>query len=372
MNKEKLISLQVLRAFAFLGIFTSHSRLNSQFGAWGVSIFFILSGFLMIYNYIDRSISFSLKEGLFFSINKINKLYYLHLIMTFVAIPYQIYITEDIKNIKTIISLISKFVLNVTLLQTWSPYMTYYASYNGVSWFLSVCLFLYFIFPLCFRFIKRFNNKRNLLILMSIVYIIQITFAYITRNIIFDAGEVWGNYYFAYTFPLFRLGDFFIGCCLGYLFCITEKHKIKYASFHEIVILFLIVVSALFYSHGYKWFRLNLLWTLTSVPLIYIMANDGGIITKIFSRKLVIFFGDISIYTFLIHEMVIIYCSLIINHFIKNYCEITSYLYLFALSIVNLLITIILACLWKKSLLTINNKRIKKMQLAFDTQSKYK
>ncbi len=45
----RLGQLQSLRALAFLGIFISHSGLSSQLGAWGVSVFFVLSGFLMAY-----------------------------------------------------------------------------------------------------------------------------------------------------------------------------------------------------------------------------------------------------------------------------------------------------------------------------------
>ena len=46
------MSLQGIRAIAFLGIFLYHCELIET-GPWGVSIFLILSGFLMSYNYYN-------------------------------------------------------------------------------------------------------------------------------------------------------------------------------------------------------------------------------------------------------------------------------------------------------------------------------
>lgn len=52
---KKLDSLQAVRALAFLGIFLSHTGIKyfGTTGTWGVSVFFVLSGFLMVYNYTN-------------------------------------------------------------------------------------------------------------------------------------------------------------------------------------------------------------------------------------------------------------------------------------------------------------------------------
>lgn len=46
------MSLQGMRALAFIGIFSEHAGLT-HLGSWGVSCFLLLSGFLMYYNYGD-------------------------------------------------------------------------------------------------------------------------------------------------------------------------------------------------------------------------------------------------------------------------------------------------------------------------------
>lgn len=74
-NKEKTLSIQALRALAFLGIFLSHAGApNFQWPALGVSIFYVLSGYLMFLQYGDGEISCSLKENIKFSWTKIKKL----------------------------------------------------------------------------------------------------------------------------------------------------------------------------------------------------------------------------------------------------------------------------------------------------------
>lgn len=50
MSGKRLNSIQIIRALAFIAIFLSHVELTST-GAAGVSIFFVLSGFCLIYTY---------------------------------------------------------------------------------------------------------------------------------------------------------------------------------------------------------------------------------------------------------------------------------------------------------------------------------
>jgi len=58
------------------------------------------------------------------------------------------------RNIKSVIKLVGELGLNITLLQTWFPYAPINVSLNGVAWYLSVTLFLYFMFPYIARLIR--------------------------------------------------------------------------------------------------------------------------------------------------------------------------------------------------------------------------
>ena len=55
MNKPRLQSVQGLRAIAFILIFLSHTEIVAA-GPAGVSIFLVLSGFCMMYAYVDRPV----------------------------------------------------------------------------------------------------------------------------------------------------------------------------------------------------------------------------------------------------------------------------------------------------------------------------
>lgn len=53
-SKNKIDSFNILRAIAFMGIFMRHVEFKMQWAALGVSVFFVLSGFLLTYQYVDR------------------------------------------------------------------------------------------------------------------------------------------------------------------------------------------------------------------------------------------------------------------------------------------------------------------------------
>ena len=75
--KQKIDSLQAIRAIAFLAILFSHSNISIFFpgGSWGVTVFLLLSGFLMYYSYgsSDRIKEKGLYYSLKFGIKKIKK-----------------------------------------------------------------------------------------------------------------------------------------------------------------------------------------------------------------------------------------------------------------------------------------------------------
>lgn len=75
---ENITSISRIKRNSFLAIFISHSRWEEfiKLGPWGVSIFFCLSGFLMIYNYYLKKDS--LNMGVKFPFARIKK--YIHFI----------------------------------------------------------------------------------------------------------------------------------------------------------------------------------------------------------------------------------------------------------------------------------------------------
>ena len=322
--QKRLDTLQPLRALAFLAIFTSHSELSSL-GAWGVSVFLVLSGFLMFYNYHDRTLGTSLKDSLFFSFNKIKKLYPLH-IFTMIAGAYFV--------IQTIISdysfgklrmFLGQLVLNVPLLQTWIPSSQAFFSMNSVAWYLSVCLFLYAAFPVVLAALKKVKSAWVAFVIMAAVYAVQIVASYAARNVVLGESSALNfQKWLTYICPLFRLGDFIIGCCLGHIFLRVRKNLNKFiATELEIAIFAVIVLCHQFYVHktgflGSEIFRYNMLYTPTTVCLIYLFAMGRGYLSKLLSIKPIMYIANISAYGFLLHQVIIKFVGEFAEVFLKR------------------------------------------------------
>ena len=92
MKKERLWGLEVLRCLAFIAVVMSRAGYDelNEYGAWGVSVFCVLSGFLLSYNYVDsgRIKEVSFKSNLKFMFKKISRLYPLHVICTLLMLPF--------------------------------------------------------------------------------------------------------------------------------------------------------------------------------------------------------------------------------------------------------------------------------------------
>lgn len=140
-------ALQGLRAIAFLAIFLSHSGIGpfGCFGAWGVSLFLMMSGFLMSYRYLQKSNTPTF--GFSFVWSKLKKLYPLHIIMMIAKLPFAfVYLFRGWISLALLLVAIC---LNVTLLQIWIPNESLYTLLNGPSWFMCVIALAY-LFSLYF------------------------------------------------------------------------------------------------------------------------------------------------------------------------------------------------------------------------------
>ena len=322
MNKVKINSLQALRALAFIGIFLVHAGAKIIYwSGLGVSIFFTLSGFLMYYQNDEKIVECSIRNNVFFSWKKIKKLYPLHFTtMCFVILLYLAIYAIKGCTVKQIFKLVLCIGLNITLLQSWVPYSTINTSLNGVAWYLSVTLFLYFMFP----YINRFIKKKNIILLsLMCLFFLIIQILLCRFMLIYFEPDSKIYIWFMYCFPIFRLGDFFVGCCFGKLYnensIIKKKFTYIKESVMEIVCLLVTIIVIVWQREKYDnlWVLAIQNWTTLNIFLsliwIYFFIKCNGVITKFLTNRTTIFIGNISAYTFLIHYVVTLYFNSIIN-----------------------------------------------------------
>lgn len=307
--KKKILSLQMLRAFAFLGIFISHTgALSLPLGTWGVSVFLVLSGFLMAVAYHDKKLETGLVPSLLFGWKKVLPLYPLHLITMLLTLPI----------LKSGISAILKYIAaNVTLVQSWFPDSAVYYSINSVAWYLSVSLFIYFIFPTVLKKLQGATHTWQLLIGAVAVVAFQSALAYLAFR--FRKIEVGDNFFkwICYIFPLSRAGDFLIGSIFGCIFLRANADKTTHpivATVLELAGLVLTVGAILCPASKLKmsWSGYSLWYLPGSLLLIYAFAINKGILAKILTNKVTVWVGDLSAYGFLLHQLIIRYLARIV------------------------------------------------------------
>ena len=298
-SSNRIDSIQTLRSIAFLVIFLYHSTKKVP-GAWGVSVFFVLSGFVMVYSYWNRPPERTIKKAAQFSWNKIKRLYPLHLIMLMVAF-IRLLIQKE-----SVFSLLRQLALSVFLVQTWTPF--HYQAINSVAWYLSVCVVLYFLFPFLFSHIRKEKALKWIYFEVFFVFVLQLGIGFVASRFSF-VNIKW----LTYCFPLFRVGDFFVGGNFAYLYQINKQKNSETAgsgkaSLLEIAVLICNVAVCVLYFIAPKtlnWATYTSLFLPFTALLVYFFALNKGVISKALTNQFILWIAGLTPYAFLIHREII-------------------------------------------------------------------
>ena len=149
-------TLTSLRIFFALMVFGAHCYvLDTSFDAHffkegfvGVSFFFVLSGFIIAYNYQEKLLTKTTTKRTFW-VARIARIYPLHLLTLLIAACIGGYVqysdtTDWIKH----------FVASTFLLQPFFPSADYFFSFNSPSWSLGCEQLFYFCFPFVIPFLN--------------------------------------------------------------------------------------------------------------------------------------------------------------------------------------------------------------------------
>lgn len=318
-------SLQALRGLAFLGIFLQHSGGWMYGFAWselGVATFFILSGFLLTLRN-DNVQSFSPIKNFIFMIKKIVKIYPLHILTMLCAMYIERLQMLEYATVEAINAFQKQeLIVNVLLIQTWYKKGILDHSFNAVAWYLSVTVFLYFMFPAINKILKK--CKELPLILVCILLLAAEVFVFygrISNYGVDDSIYMW----IMYTCPVTRLLDFFAGCVIGKIYANHKDFNLSYKQWTFIEVITIVATAVVYY-----FYRLEHVTVLTQaifnyttlfIPLgilwVYAFAVNNGFLTKIFSGEAMISLGNISMQTYLIHYIIVIATNYYVSsHFI--------------------------------------------------------
>ena len=259
-------------------------------GYIGVSFFFILSGFILGYNYHTKILHGQIKFSQFW-LARLARIYPLHILTLFIAIPL------SLKG--DAVEWITRFVLNIFLVQSFVPSEDVYFYFNAVSWSISDEWFFYLMFPfLVFLMLK----KRNLKYAFVLLLIVPIGLLLVK--------ETYHEKYF-YINPLLRIGDFVLGKLLFRLYNYRKTnsymHNKNFASLAEVSSIIVLCIFVYFHNDIPQGFRFSCYYWPPMIMLIYSFSYANGIISDFISRKTFVYLGEISFGFYMFHMLVLRY-----------------------------------------------------------------
>jgi peptidoglycan/LPS O-acetylase OafA/YrhL len=319
-RRPQLHNLTALRAVAALSIFLHHLKafdIDASQSIWGmdlscaVSFFFVLSGFVLSYSF----------EGQFrtsrdirnFIVQRFFRLWPVHMLCSFFALV----------TLQGPTSVLTAY-LTTTLQSSWIPaYGTAFA-YNSVSWSISVELFFYLVLP--FILILKPRQATMLIcgwtfavlgLFVLTVVLPQPIFPPPSEQPMLDLYVTDAS--FAQFFPPLRMVEFLSGVAVYQLF---RRRRIPdvwaafcqisaiiglvlYASVHAGITQFVDEHTSIIASVAYREYGMYPLFA----AMIYVFAHQAGSISRILSRRSLVFLGEISFAFYMIHQVVILNLS---------------------------------------------------------------
>lgn len=306
-----------LRGYAMLLVFVSHcGALFHSIGAWGgvaVSLFFVISGFLIGYRHGEDDVSKTplLKAGFNYAKSKFSKFYVLYFIMLVIAIALQFagMLGREITTPRSF----GKLGIHLTLLQCLIPKARWVLSFNWPSWYLSTSMVICFCVPLLIKVCQWIREKH-----LTVAFIVAtnavnlaVCFAVMHKAVAYD---MW--YYLLYISPYVRIFHFAQAMLLGFHFKTHNKaenpHPIR-ATFLELLALLLFVgwVIASDPVPG------SLVWGVSHLPamfLVYVCAQAKGYCSKLLANKVMVKISAVSFEFYMIHRMVLVAAAYLNQH----------------------------------------------------------
>lgn len=290
-----LKSIQSLRGIFALFIFLHHVLVFAAGGDSGVSFFIMLSGFVLCDGYQQKLCRNAITYKSFI-VRRLVKIYPLHLLC--LAAAFLLLFREQHNPLV--------WLVNLLLLQSWFPNPAIHFSGNNVSWFLSVLLLCYGIFPFIIRFVGKSLRKFLLAVCaLLVVYFIAIRFVPADMS----NGVIYIN-------PLFRLPDFILGILLWQILNGKANGLTKRVSemgtgiktVIELAAIAIFIATVAIYPSVQERYGLVSLWWPASAALISVFSlfnENGGFVSRLLQIKPLVFFGDMSFSFYMVHVLVI-------------------------------------------------------------------
>lgn len=336
--RPKLPSITGSRFWAALLVFLFHSSLPSDLapfadptvehiftvtvakaGWLGVSFFFILSGFIMVWSAKESD-----TVGNFY-LRRFAKIYPTHFLTWIVAfIIGAISITQY-----------KLWLSNLLLINTWFNDVHYFFVANRPSWSLCVEAIFYLCFPFLYKLTNAISKKHNLLALLIVIllaFIFQIyTYLQVEPNQMMRAFPISQNHFWiSYIFPPSHIFEFLAGMYAARM--LISGKTIMLAKSVSLALLALVYICSMYVPFQ---FSMSVIFIIPVCLLITSLAGDDLKMKKtIFNSQTSVWLGEISYAFYMVHFLVLFYFLNLTNGNKYNLAEGTG------LIVISLILTI--------------------------------
>lgn len=306
-KRVHILPLTSLRLFFALAVFFHHcffmtkvndplldglyARIFSE-GYIGVSFFFILSGFILAYNYQSVFEEGKIRKRTFY-LARLARIYPLHLVTLLLALP----VTTG--GISALVSgaTVPAFLSHLTLTHALWLDPDIYRAYNSSSWSISTEWFFYLAFPFLIlwfgRLLKRMGKTAFLFGLL--VLLVPVAFYLVPTEL---------HHALFYISPYSRIADFFLGILLyhGYAMAVSGGRPALNYTWLEAGALLLLGVFFINFSNIPQVWRYSVYYWLPMSAVIWAFALQGGWFSRLLSARWLVVGGEISFALYMIHR----------------------------------------------------------------------
>lgn len=312
----RIDSLTGLRIFAAGVVYLSHLGAPKGGPEWlgtmmtsgysGVTLFFVLSGFVLALNYFDEMRAPSGRKLWRFAVARVARIYPIYLLTVGYAVLATAVSGQDT----------SAWPAHLLAIQAWNPDGLFATALNGPAWSISVEFFLYACFPLVVLALARIRRTRTLCIVGITAVLVMVGLAawFAARETGVETGgfslDPGASHRWLYRNPLARLGDFILGVVAARLFVTAWSARQRsrraqmwmgwMAPLAALAFLGVMAYKPLVYT-PWAW---DVAYAVPAVLLIFgLAAAPQTRLSRFLSRPTVVFLGAASYSFYMIHAL---------------------------------------------------------------------